>query len=101
MNKASSDGWTSLITASYYGHADIARALLAAGADVNAASNRGWTALMCASCFGCIEIVRDLLAAGADKHALRTNGETAHTLAGHRGTDASAPAIRALLAAAP
>ena len=41
-----------------------------------------------------------MLAAGADKHALRTNGDTAYTLAGRLFPD-SAPAIRALLAAAP
>ena len=101
VNKARSDGFTPVITASAGGHADIARALLAAGADVNAADNGGWTALMCASFCGRIEIVRDLLTAGADKHAVSKRGNTAHTLAGRRGTDASAPTIRALLAAAP
>ena len=44
--------------------------------------------------------MRDLLAAGADKHAMRFDGETAHTLAGCLNP-ASAPAIRALLDAAP
>ena len=101
VNKASIDGLTPLIAASAGGHADIARALLAAGADVNAASIGGWTALMCATYYGRIEIVRDLLAAGADKHAVSDDGQTAHTLAGNEGADASAPAIRALLAAAP
>ena len=95
VNKANSYGVTPLIAASVEGHADIARALLAAGADVNAADTDGWTALMCASYNGLVEIVRDLLAAGADKHAVSNNGQTAHTLA------ASAPAIHALLAAAP
>jgi ankyrin repeat protein len=95
------DGWTPLMAASVNGVADIARALLAAGADVNAADISGWTALMWASYFGHVEIVRDLLAAGADKHAVSNDGDTTHTLAGRRGTLASAPAIRALLAAAP
>ena len=99
MNKADSDGWTPLIKASIDGHAEIARALLAAGADVNAADNGGWTALMFASFWGHVEIVRDMLAAGADKHAVGNGGETAHTLAGL--SNAAAPAIRALLAAAP
>ena len=101
VNKASSGGVTPLMAASYSGHADIARALLAAGADVNAADNGGWTALMYASYWGRVEIVRDLLAAGADKHAVNNDGEAAHVWAGRHGTIASAPAIRALLAAAP
>ena len=67
---------------------------------MNAADDNDWTALMCASANGRVEIVRDLLAAGADKDAVSNGGETAHTMAGRRGTDASAPAIRALLAAA-
>ena len=100
VSKASSAGYTPLIVASLNGHADIARALLAAGADMNAAANGGWTALMYASCWGYVEIVRDLLAAGADKHAMRIVGETAHTQAG-RFNAASAPAVRALLDAAP
>ena len=98
VNKEISDGWTPLMAASYYGHADIARALLAAGADVNAADNGGGMALMFASDNGRVEIVRDLLAAGADKHALNNVGQTAHALA--VGV-ANCATIHALLDAAP
>jgi hypothetical protein len=102
VNKACSDfdGLTPLMCASYRGNAEITRALLAADADVNAAANDGWTALMYASCYSRVEIVRDLLAAGADKHAVNNRGSTAHTVAGSL-IAAFAPAIRALLAAAP
>ena len=101
MNKASSGGWTPLMQASCDGHADIARALLAAGSDVDAVNYGGWTALIVASCWGCVEIVGILFAAGADKHAVSISGESAHSLAGRNAKFASAPAIRALLAAAP
>jgi len=100
VNKEYSYGSTPLMSASANGHADVARALLIAGADVNAANNRGWTALMCASCSGHVEIARNLLAAGADHHTTNNLGETAYSLAG-RGKTSAAPAIRALLAAAP
>ena len=101
VSKADSNGDTPLMVASDKGHADIARALLAAGADVNAATNGGSTALMWASFCGLVEILRDLLAAGADKHVMDIDGDIAHVLAGRRSNIASAPAIRALLAAAP
>ena len=48
-----------------------------------------------------VESVRDLLIAGADKHALANDGRTVHAVSGLRGDAASAPAIRALLDAAP
>jgi hypothetical protein len=39
-------GWTPLMCASYRGHAGTVKALLTAGADVNAANDRGMTALI-------------------------------------------------------
>jgi ankyrin repeat protein len=56
------------------------RALLAAGADVNAKASIG-TALTIASQQGWPEVVRALLAAGADVNAKAFNGETAMSLA--------------------
>ncbi|XP_049770218.1 poly [ADP-ribose] polymerase tankyrase-1-like isoform X1 [Schistocerca cancellata] len=42
------------------------RALLSAGADVDAGDRRGWTALYCAALEGHVEAVRSLLEGGAD-----------------------------------
>lgn len=62
--------WTALMMASNHGHLEIVRALLAAGADVNAKANDTFdTALMLASARGYAEIVKALLAAGADVSA--------------------------------
>ena len=52
--------------ASQYGHIEIVRALLAAGANVNLQDNIGKTALYYASSEGHIDIVRLLLEYGAD-----------------------------------
>ena len=58
------------------GHMDVVRALLAAGADVNARNNYGDTPLHEASCHGHMDVVRALLAAGADLGARNDDGYT-------------------------
>ncbi len=59
-------GLTALMIA---GTAEVAEALLVAGADANAASADGVTPLMRAAAGGRVEVVRVLLAAGADANA--------------------------------
>jgi ankyrin repeat protein len=72
--------------ASEQGHLEIVRALIAAGADVNAKTSRGETALMDASDNGNPEIVQALLAAKADLNAEDEMGRTAMMrVSGHEG----------------
>lgn len=61
-------GDTLLILASYYGHIEAVRVLLAAGADVERANDNGQTALGSAVFRRSEVVVRALLAAGADPH---------------------------------
>ena len=93
-------GWTALHYASYYGHVDCVRELIAQGADVSTASHSGTTPLMSASSRCRIDNVCLLLAAGADKRQLNSHGQTAHDVAG-LSIMGDAAAIRALLDAAP
>lgn len=69
-------GSTSLITASVFGETEIARALIEAGADVNAKNNEGSTALHSAAFFCRTQIVQALLDAGADKDVKNSFGST-------------------------
>ena len=62
---ASSNGWTALFGAAGMGHADVARELIKAGADVNEKTKLGSTALMCAIHKGHSDIVKLLKEAGA------------------------------------
>ena len=51
--------------AARHGKTDVAQALLAAGANIEARNNDGWTALIGAARLGYVDIVQALLAAGA------------------------------------
>jgi ankyrin repeat protein len=69
------------------GSAEIARLLIARGADVNARAANGRTALMAAVESGDAESVSVLLGAGADVNAAASRGETALVLAAANGLD--------------
>ena len=75
---------------------DAVKALLAAGADVNAKDKRGWTPLMQAASDGETDIAEALLASGASVNAKTDDGRTALTLAVFGGC---LDTIRGLLAA--
>jgi ankyrin repeat protein len=70
------------------GHTEVVRALLAAGADVNAAeSGDKVNSLMAAAAHGDLETVRALIEGKADLNAKTSNGNTAlmlATAAGHQ-----------------
>jgi len=53
--------WTPLLLAAQMGHADVAEALVKAGADPSHAGPGGWNALMQASYFGHLDIARILI----------------------------------------
>ena len=74
-------GLTALTAAAFKGHVDIAKALLRAGADVNAANRIGQASLMFAALSGKLAIVDQLLVAGANPDAKDAKGNTAMSLA--------------------
>jgi uncharacterized protein len=75
----SGDGWTPLHLAAFFGHPEVATALLDRGADVNARSTNAMknTPLHAAAAGGNIELVRLLLERGADANATQEGGWTA------------------------
>jgi ankyrin repeat protein len=60
---------------------EISRALIAAGAEVNATQHGGWTALHAAALHGNVPLVRLLLEAGAKPGAKNDTGQTPAALA--------------------
>jgi|GEM_PF-7072080 len=80
-NKEDKDGFTLLHCAARAGHATVARAIAAAGADIEAPFNvfgeaMGWTPLHFAASYGHQTVVRTLLAAGADIEARGDHAST-------------------------
>jgi NAD(P)-dependent dehydrogenase (short-subunit alcohol dehydrogenase family) len=75
--KDPSGGSSPLIIAATFGRTEVAKALIAAGADVNQQNNDGSTALLTAALFCHSEIVEALLAAGADKRIRSNTGSNA------------------------
>ena len=70
------DGFTPVALAAFFGHADAARVLIAAGADVDAAAKNAFkvTALHAAVAGRNMDIVRAVLDAGADANAPQQAG---------------------------
>jgi ankyrin repeat protein len=99
--EADAEGVTALMLAANRGRLDMVRALVAAGADVNAADARGFTPLFHA-CYnseedrGHPEVVDALLAAGADREARIGFGVRPLMYAAGNG---EAACVQALLAA--
>jgi uncharacterized protein len=87
-------GWTPLIYAATGGHADVARYLIDAGANVNAASPNGTTALMMAVRGGHAAVVDLLLDRGADIGHRNADGATPLAWARRGGFDAIERALR-------
>ncbi|UCD30899.1 MAG: ankyrin repeat domain-containing protein, partial [Desulfobacterales bacterium] len=75
-----------LIDASKEGSNETVKALLVAGADVNAKSKKGRLALIFAAANGHTDAVQALLAADADVKAKANNGATALMIAKKKGT---------------
>ena len=97
VNAASNAGGiTALFWASGWGHVEVVRALLAAGAGVNAADDDGNTMLIFASYNGHVEVARALLAAGTGVDAANNDDDTALFTASYRG---HVEVVRVLLAA--
>jgi ankyrin repeat protein len=96
VNRAGPDGKTALMLAAGAARADLVRALLGAGAEVNAVNARGGTALMYAATAGDPQTAGMLLSHGAAVNARAENGWTAVTLAAATGR---ASVVRQLLAA--
>lgn len=75
--KYSSSCMTALMLAVLQGDLDIIKAIIEAGADINAQSNGGMTALMEAASWGHADIAKLLIEAGANINARNTEGSTA------------------------
>ena len=95
VNATQGDGMTALHWASHNGHADVARVLIYAGANLRATTRMGgYTPLILASANGHAEVIEALLQAGADPNATTSTGTTPIHLAAGAG---SAHGVAALL----
>ena len=86
-------GKTPLMLAAFNGQEEAARALLEAGANVNAAGRDKLTPLMCAAGWSEPDLVQAMLDGGANVNARDRNGWTALMFAASRGDDRSVQAL--------
>lgn len=79
LESHSGDGWTPLHLAAFFGHRDLANALLDRGADINSRSTNAMknTPLHAAAAGGHTPLVEFLLKQGADPNATQEGGWTA------------------------
>lgn len=70
-----------LLRAAYVDAAEVVKAILEKGVDIDQQDSRGWTALMVAANRGNHKTVKLLCDNGADMHLFGKNGETAFRLA--------------------
>ncbi|MBZ5625845.1 MAG: ankyrin repeat domain-containing protein [Acidobacteriia bacterium] len=95
VNASQGDGATALHWAAFQDDLEMAKLLLAAGADVKAATREGAiTPLFMACTNGSAAMVEALLKAGADANSTKSNGTTALMIAAASG---SADAVKVLL----
>jgi ankyrin repeat protein len=95
VNERQADGTTAIIWAAHWDHLEMARLLVARGANVNLATDLGVTALSLACTNGSVAMVDLLLRAGANANAARSTGETPLMTCARTGRTA---AVAALLA---
>jgi ankyrin repeat protein len=95
LETQSSDGWSPLHLAAFFGRADLATALLDAGADVDARSSNAMknTPLHAAVAGGNVELVKLLLSRGANPNATQEGGWTALHGAAQSGNRAMVEAL--------
>lgn len=82
-----------LVWAVSEGYPDIARALIGAGADLNACNSDGNTPLLRAACEGRADLAHALMRAGADLDRQNHDGYSPLILARRRGNTAIADAL--------
>ena len=85
VNRGNSYGWTPLMEAAYWGHANVVVELIRAGADVNGKDYYKQTALHKASRWGLSSVVKTLAEAGANLNVRDWRRETPLMRAAYQG----------------
>jgi ankyrin repeat protein len=84
-----------LMAAASLGDVEALRAVLAAGADVNACDREGWTALTAAAWYGRVDAIKALLEAGASVNHEDALGQTPLLFAAGKAPDAIVALVEA------
>ena len=85
VNSIGDNGWTPLLSASRYGHADVVQLLLEHGADVNVQAADLWASLHLASAYGHLKVAELLVERGAEVDARSEDQQTPLDLASGSG----------------
>jgi uncharacterized protein len=94
VNRTANDGGSALLWAAFHSNEEMTKALLAAGATVDAANHFGVTPLLQASRNGDAQVIKTLLDAGADPTRWHPEGETPLMAASRTG---NVDAVRLLI----